>query len=109
MKFNEDTRVKIPAILTLTRLGYDYVSLKNAVIDSETNIFTEIFCNSIKKINPTLNLSDDDILNLQKELSIILDNEDLGQEFYKKLISTSGIKLIDFENFDNNNFNVVTE
>lgn len=26
MAFNEDTRVKIPAILTLTRLGYKYLS-----------------------------------------------------------------------------------
>ena len=29
MAFNEDTRVKIPAILHLTRLGYEYVSLKS--------------------------------------------------------------------------------
>lgn len=28
MKFNEDSRVKIPAILHLTRLGYSYLSLK---------------------------------------------------------------------------------
>ncbi|GHV41110.1 hypothetical protein AGMMS49546_16310 [Spirochaetia bacterium] len=32
--FNEDTRVKIPAILTLTRLGYGYLSLKDAPIAS---------------------------------------------------------------------------
>lgn len=30
MKFNEVSRVKIPVILTLTRMGYDYISLKNA-------------------------------------------------------------------------------
>jgi len=29
--------------------------------------------------------------------------------FYEKLIERSGTKLIDFENFDNNSFNVVTE
>jgi hypothetical protein len=40
---------------------------------------------------------------------LALDNEDLGQEFYKMLISTSGIKLIDFQNFNNNSFHVVTE
>ena len=34
MKFNEDSRVKIPAIIHLTRLGYDYISLKNNVWDS---------------------------------------------------------------------------
>ena len=30
MAFNEDTRVKIPAILHLCRLGYKYLSLKGA-------------------------------------------------------------------------------
>ena len=30
MKFNEDSRVKIPSILHLTRLGYDYLPLKDA-------------------------------------------------------------------------------
>jgi len=29
MKFNEDTRVKIPTILHLMRLGYSYLSLKD--------------------------------------------------------------------------------
>ena len=39
MAFNEDTRVKIPAILTLTRLGYKYLSLKDRQdIDPKTNI-----------------------------------------------------------------------
>lgn len=28
MKFNEDTRVKIPTALRPIRLGYDYLSLK---------------------------------------------------------------------------------
>ena len=59
MAFNEDTRVKIPAILTLTRLGYKYLSLKGANIDEETNIFLDIFAESIKKINS--DVSDDDI------------------------------------------------
>ena len=30
MKFNEDSRVKIPALLHFTRLGYHYLSLKGA-------------------------------------------------------------------------------
>jgi len=29
MKHNQDTRVKIPAILYLIRLGYKYISLKD--------------------------------------------------------------------------------
>ncbi|WP_162532175.1 hypothetical protein [Candidatus Scalindua japonica] len=42
MKFNEDTRVKIPSILHLTRLGYQYLSLQDAVWDESFNIFTDI-------------------------------------------------------------------
>jgi type I restriction enzyme R subunit len=51
MSFNENTRVKIPAILHLCRLGYEYVSLSKAKWDLDTNIFTDIFEGSIKRIN----------------------------------------------------------
>ena len=47
--FTEDTRVKIPALLNLTRLGYTYLSLKGAVWDGATNIFTEIFRESLTR------------------------------------------------------------
>ena len=107
MAFNEDTRVKIPAILTLTRLGYKYLSLKGANIDEETNIFLDIFAESIKKINS--DVSDDDIKRLLQDIQLELDNDDLGRKFYERLLNTSAIKLIDFENFENNTFNVVTE
>ena len=42
MAFNENTRVKVPAILHLTRLGYRYISLKDHVWDTNTNIFGAI-------------------------------------------------------------------
>ena len=109
MAFNEDTRVKIPAIITLTRLGYKYLSLKNAKWDKDTNIFTDIFFESIKKINKENNLSDDDIKRLLQDISLELDNDDLGRKFYERLTSQTSIKLIDFNDFDNNTFNVVTE
>ena len=54
MAFNENTRVKIPAILHLCRLGYKYLSLKNARWDESTNIFTDIFRDSIVRINSNL-------------------------------------------------------
>lgn len=54
MKFTEDSRVKIPSILHLTRLGYHYLSLKDAVRDEASNIFTEVFKQSLCKINPDL-------------------------------------------------------
>ncbi|MEA1963115.1 MAG: DEAD/DEAH box helicase family protein [Patescibacteria group bacterium] len=106
MAFNEDTRVKIPAILHLCRLGYEYVSLKNAKYDIETNIFTDIFYESIKNVNS--GIEDEQIKRELEKISLALDNEDLGKEFYEKLLSND-IKLIDFQNFENNTFNVVTE
>ena len=60
MAFNENTRVKIPAILHLCRLGYQYLSLSNAQWDIHTNIFTDIFSASIKSINAEKNLDDSD-------------------------------------------------
>ena len=109
MKFNEDSRVKIPTILHLVRLGYKYLSLKNPkpVWDESTNIFTDIFHESIKRINP--DLSDLEAKQCFDEISLCLENEDLGKAFYEKLIDRSGTRLIDFEDFSNNTFNVVTE
>ena len=107
MKHNEDTRVKIPAILHLVRLGYDYLSLKDAVWDESTNIFTDVFKTSILKINPEM--EEDEIPRLLQDITLTLENEDLGQAFYEKLVDRSGVKLIDFDNFDNNTFHVVTE
>jgi type I restriction enzyme R subunit len=107
MKFNEDSRVKIPSILHLTRLGYDYLPLKDAEWNIDTNIFTDVFLKSVLKIND--GLTEDDAKRLLDEISLSLDNEDLGKAFYKRLTQKSGVKLIDFENFDNNTFSVVTE
>lgn len=107
MAFNENTRVKIPAILHLCRLGYNYVSLTKAKWDLETNIFTDIFEESIKRFNPELEQTD--IKRLLEDISLVLDNEDLGEAFYNMLVSTSGTKLIDFKDFKNNSFHVVTE
>lgn len=107
MKFNEDSRVKIPTILHLTRLGYDYLSLKDIEWDQSSNIFPEIFIKSVLKLNPELKQSDAE--RHLTDLKLTLDNQDLGKSFFEKITSRSGIKLIDFENFDNNTFNVVTE
>lgn len=106
MAFNENTRVKIPAILHLTQLGYEYVSLKNAVWDTDTNIFTDVFADSIKRINPDAEF---DPIALLSEIKGLLDYEDLGRAFYKRLLSSAGVKLIDFDDFGNNSFHVCTE
>ena len=109
MKFNEDSRVKIPAIIHCMRLGFEYISLKNqnSIINETTNIFSEVFLSTIQKINPGLTASE--AKQALDEISLALENEDLGRAFYKKLISKSGVKLIDFENFNQNAFHVVTE
>jgi len=62
---------------------------------------------SIARINPEM--ESDDIKRELEKISLSLGNEDLGKEFYQKLIATSGFKLIDFKNFENNSFHVVTE
>ena len=107
MSFNENSRVKIPAILHLCRLGYEYLSLKGAKWDLNTNIFVDVFKESVKKLNPELSIGDVD--RFYDEVALCLENEDLGKSFYEKLTNRSGIRMIDFENFDNNLFQVTTE
>ena len=107
MIFSEDSRVKIPTILHLTRLGYNYLPKNSTPTNSHTNIFTEIFFQSIAKINQ--NITQNDSLRLLEDTKLSLENKDLGQAFYEKLTATAGFKLIDFENLDNNTFNVTDE
>ena len=107
MAFNEDSRVKIPALLHLMRLGYEYLSLATAVRDESTNIFTDIFSESVLKLNS--DIKEADISRIYVELVLTLENEDLGKAFYEKITDQSGIRFIDFENFENNSFHVVTE
>ncbi|MBE0502346.1 MAG: type I restriction endonuclease subunit R, partial [Desulfuromonadales bacterium] len=107
MVFTEDSRVKIPCILHLVRLGYRYLSLRNAVWDEETNIFPTLFRTSVARINPGLNA--DDIDRLLTDVKLSLENEDLGKAFYEKLTERSGTRLIDFADFSNNSFHLITE
>eukprot|EP01034_Spumella_vulgaris_P044460 gene44460-55298_t len=83
MVFSEDSRVKIPCILHLVRLGYRYLSLKNAIWDEETNIFPTQFSEAIARINPELGA--DDVSRLLADVKLLLDNEDLGKAFYERL------------------------
>lgn len=107
MKFNEDTRVKIPTIIHLMKMGYKYLSLKNSEWCPDTNIFASIFIASIMRINS--NLSAEDAERVYEDIKLSLDNEDLGQDFYKKIQDQSNVKLIDFSNIKANDFRVVTE
>ena len=113
--FNENSRVKIPALVHLTRLKYKYVSLQQVEqqIDCETNIYKEIFRVALNQING-IELTDKDVSSIISDVKNLLDAEDLGKSFYEKFstgISFAGenVRLIDFENMDNNIFEVMTE
>ncbi|MGB7649696.1 MAG: type I restriction endonuclease [Gallionella sp.] len=70
-------------------------------------MFPDLFRSAVAKINPDVDSAD--IARLLVDVKLLLDNEDLGKAFYERLTARSGIKLIDFTNFDNNSFHVVTE
>ena len=106
MKFNEDSRVKIPALLHLMRLGYQYIPLNEQNRIESNNIFSSIF---IPKISALNGITEQEAQRILDEINLELDYEDLGKKFYERLTSTSGVKLIDFENFNNNEFHVTTE
>lgn len=115
MLHNENSRVKIPALVHFTRLGYEYLSLKNYtgkdLIDEDTNIFIDLLCDAINRING-IEYTIADTQKLVNELKLVLDNEDIGRAFYAILLNGyKGIKLIDFDDFPGtrNSFNVVTE
>lgn len=111
----EDSRVKIPALVHFTRLGYTYMSIKNKKrnvdYDGDTNIFYSQFLSAINRINQT-ELTLDDAKKIIEELKIKLDNEDLGKSFFQILQSDmEGIRLVDFNDINGtqNNYTVVTE
>ena len=51
MACNENSSVKIHAILHLMKLGYDYIPLHQQIRRKETKIFENIFVESVFKIN----------------------------------------------------------
>ncbi|QOW11641.1 type I restriction endonuclease subunit R [Kaistella flava (ex Peng et al. 2021)] len=106
MKFNEDSRVKIPALLHLLRLGYQYIPLNQQNRIEDNNIFSEIFIAQISKIN---GITEEEAKRVLDDINLELDYEDLGKKFYERLVATSGVKLIDFEDFNNNSFHITTE
>ena len=104
--FNENTRVQVPAALHLCKLGYNYLDNIPAY-DAKTNILKDVFQNAVKRLNPEMSSQDASLL-LSKIINMA-DNDDLGREFYQLLSANSGVKLIDFENPDNNDWHVTTE
>lgn len=115
MERPEDSRVKIPALVHFTRLGYTYMSIKdkerNVDYDGDTNIFYGKFLSAINRINQA-DFTLDDAKKIIDEIKIKLDNEDLGKSFFNILQSgINDIKLIDFDDESGlqNDYTVVTE
>lgn len=107
--FNEDTRVKIPATIQFMRIGYEYQSLKDIDLHTATRIAMNRFAPAIRRINGK-NYSDAEILALVEEIHSVIRNNDMGQAFYNWLVDPQDrIKLIDFDNVENNDFAVVDE
>lgn len=111
MIHNENSRVKIPALVHLTRLGYKYIKQKDCsgVYCPKTNIFKGILRESINRLNDT-DLTESEVNLLVEELAIKLNTDDLGRAFYKILLSGfNGLRLIDLEDESRNSYHVVTE
>lgn len=74
----EDSRVKIPALVHFTRLGYTYMSIKdkecNVDYDGDTNIFYSQFLSAVNRINQT-ELTLEDAKKIIGELKIKLDTK----------------------------------
>lgn len=109
--FNEATRVQMPAMVHLTRLGYQYfgkIQEKDAgtIYDPDTNILLEVFQSQFEKLNPeNAGAYKETLREIRKELN----DDDLGRGFYKRLKSVSPIRLIDFDNPENNTFHFTAE
>lgn len=109
--FNEATRVQMPALVHLTRIGYTYfgkISEESAgsVYDPKSNILINVFKKQFCKLNPG---HEGEFAQLLKDIDLELDNDDLGRSFYKRLISISPVRLIDFDNPTNNTFHCTAE
>ena len=109
--FNEMTRVQMPALVHLTRLGYTYYGrifddMADKVYDPDTNILKDVFISQFKKLNSDHEGEAEQTL---KAIRQELDNDDLGKSFYSRLKTTSPVRLIDFDNPRNNVFHCTAE
>ena len=110
-QFSEATRVQMPAMVHLTRIGYTYFGKlsedKNGTVyDSDTNILLQVFERQFKNLNPG---HEGEFLQILKDIRKELNDDDLGRGFYNRLKAVSPVKLIDFDNIGNNTFHFTAE
>ena len=110
-QFSEATRVQMPAMVHLTRIGYTYFGKlsedKNGTVyDGDTNILLPVFEQQFKKLNPG---HEGEFLQVLKDIRKELNDDDLGRGFYNRLKAVSPVKLIDFDDIENNTFHFTAE
>lgn len=110
-QFSEATRVQMPAMVHLTRIGYTYFGKlsedKNGTVyDGDTNILLQVFERQFKNLNPG---HEGAFLQVLKDIRKELNDDDLGRGFYNRLKAVSPVKLIDFDNIGNNTFHFTAE
>ena len=105
----EDAKVKIPALIHLSRLGYQYTPLAGIVRDRDTNILPEDLRQAIAQINGS-ETNDAAFEKLLSEIGKSLGQEDLGRDFSNGLQQGwNGTRVIDFAHPDRNLYRVMTE
>lgn len=106
MPYNEITRVQIPALMHLAKLGYNFISQKDKPnLDTATNILTDSFTQAFERLNPNPTKNAKDVL---AEMKKRLNYDDLGKSFYEYLLKSEH-QIIDFDNPNNNLYEVMTE
>ncbi len=104
MPYNEITRVQVPALMHLAKLGYNFISQKNKPnLDTATNILTDSFTQSFERLNPNKNAKD-----VLAEMKKRLNYDDLGKRFYEYLLKSEH-QIIDFDNPNNNLYEMMAE
>ncbi|RVZ30053.1 type I restriction endonuclease [Helicobacter pylori] len=104
MPYSEITRVQIPALMHLAKLGYNFISQKDKPnLDTATNILTDSFTKSFERLNPNKNAKD-----VLTEMKKRLNYDDLGKSFYEYLLKSEH-QIIDFDNPNNNLYEMMTE
>ncbi|MUU27462.1 DEAD/DEAH box helicase family protein [Helicobacter pylori] len=104
MPYNEITRVQVPALMHLAKLGYNFISQKNKPnLDTATNILTDSFTQAFERLNPNKNAKD-----VLAEMKKRLNYDDLGKRFYEYLLKSEH-QIIDFDNPNNNLYEMMAE
>lgn len=120
-EFSEDSRVKFPTIKHLMEMGYKYISqnglstntcsIEKTTIDPLTNILTDYLKEAYLKLNS--DKTEDDFNKVLSKIQSSLNNEDLGREFYEKILLDTDNKIVDLSSPENfrvrNTFQVTTE